>query len=139
MIYDHFSLVPKSIWRWPNFSFRGDPRLACSCCGEFYLDPDSMDMLQLTREIIGKPIRLNSGHRCAIHNARVGGAPLSQHKKIAFDIQIAGHIRSDLLTALIQAGFGSFGFYQTFIHADKRPGRRWFGKGGRELWIGDLY
>lgn len=134
MLYPHFSDMPPEIWRWPNFSFAGDPRFACPCCGEFYLDEHAMDCLQKLRREINRPIHVNSGHRCAIHNARVGGAPLSQHKKIAFDIALAGHDRRRLLTAASQVGFGSFGLYQTFMHTDTRPGRRWYGKGARKLW-----
>lgn len=134
MLFAHFTEVPGTSWRWP--SFRPDePNLACPCCGEFYLDSNAMDRLQAARAELGQPMRINSGHRCAIHNARVGGAPLSQHKLIAFDISLAGHTRNGLFAACEAAGFTTFGFYQTFLHVDTRPGRRWFGKGARPLWI----
>ena len=136
MIYTHFTdlLQEKDVWKWPNFSFKYDPKLSCPCCGEFYLDVVSMNCLQKFREILGKPVHINSGHRCPIHNARVGGAPLSQHKKIAFDINLNNHNRHDVFLAARKAGFGSFGFYRTFMHTDIRPGRRWYGKGAKDLW-----
>jgi zinc D-Ala-D-Ala carboxypeptidase len=122
----HYSLFPRKGWPWPNFP-PDEPYLACPCCGELWLHKESMHRLQRARDLLGRPMRLNSGHRCAIHNARVGGAPLSQHKLIAFDVSLHGHDRQAVLAALLQAGFGSFGFYATFIHTDVRPGRRWFG------------
>ncbi len=128
-LFPHFSQLTE--WRWPNFSAR---ELACPCCGEFYLDAAAMDRLQGARDAARRPFHINSAHRCPIHNARVGGAPLSAHKLIAFDISILNHERAALFDTLKQAGFGSFGFYQTFIHADTRPGRRWYGKGARRKW-----
>lgn len=132
MIYSHYSLVPSETWRWPNFS---PLEIACPCCGEVFLDVDAMDKLQRTREIMGKPLRINSAHRCPIHNARVGGAPLSQHKKIAFDISTHGHDRQKLYKACVDAGFTTFGFYTTFLHVDTRLGRRWYSsERAKELW-----
>lgn len=134
MLYQHYSQVPPELWKWSNFE-PGEPNLHCPHCGEFYLDVVAMDCLQLTRYELGRPIHINSGHRCPIHNARVGGAPLSEHKRIAFDISLVGHDRMDVLEAAKNAGFTTFGFYQTFLHADKRPGRRWWGgKAAQSAW-----
>lgn len=134
MLYDHWRDIPAGVWRWGNFA-PDEPNLACPCCGEFYLDPDAMDRLQAARDILGRSMRINSGHRCPIHNARVGGAPMSWHKlQIAFDISIAGHDPRALLDACREAGFSTFGFYGTFLHTDTRPGRRWFTKAGRTVW-----
>jgi hypothetical protein len=127
MIFAHYSEVDMRHWRWEHFP-PDEPYLACPCCGQLCVHEPSMDMLQRARTLLGRPIRLNSGHRCAIHNARVGGAALSQHKKVAFDISLWSHGRRQLLSALSRAGFSTFGFYRTFVHADIRPGRRWFSK-----------
>jgi len=89
VIYDSYRDVAPEIWRWDNFS-PDEPNLYCPCCGEFFLDFPSMDMIQRARSELGKSIRINSAHSCGIHNARVGGAPLSQHKKIAFDVSVTG-------------------------------------------------
>lgn len=135
MLLRHFSDVDPAIWRWKNFS-PDEPGLACPHCGELYIDFVAMDMIQMARDILGKPIKLNSGHRCPIHNAMVGGAPMSQHKLLAFDINLRRHDRREVLTACKQAGFTTFGFYMTFLHTDPRPGRRWFGRGGQVAWSG---
>jgi zinc D-Ala-D-Ala carboxypeptidase len=135
MLFNYHSEIPVDVWRWGNFS-PDEPNLVCPCCGEFYLDPIAIDRLQAALDLLGRSVRINSGHRCAIHNARVGGVPLSQHKLVAFDVSLAGQDRGDVLEALKLAGFSSFGLYQTFIHTDTRPGRLWFGKGARHIWNG---
>lgn len=137
MFYNNFSQVPPEIWRWDNFS-PDEPNLACPCCGEFYLDEIGMDMLQAARDIIARPMTINSGHRCPIHNARVGGAPMSQHKVMAWDISLRRMDRREIITVLRDVGFTTFGLYQTFIHTDRRPGRFWYGKGAEKLWTGVL-
>jgi zinc D-Ala-D-Ala carboxypeptidase len=131
-VVGHYSTVPWSKERWPNF----DPiEFACSCCGEFYWDAVAFDKIQAVRTLLGKPLRINSSHRCPIHNAKVGGAPLSQHKKIAFDISIIGHDQWELLAAARAAGFTGFGFYLTFLHVDLGNAREWYNSAdARKQW-----
>ena len=130
----HYSRIDKRTWTFKNFSPK---ELACSCCGEVYLDIPAITMLQHAREIAGFPFKLNSAHRCALHNARVGGAPLSQHKRLAFDVSTRGKDAQAIFRALIQAGFTTFGLYNTFIHTDPRPNRRWYGsKEAKQKWTG---
>lgn len=131
MYYSHWSFVRWSTRRWPNFTAE---ELACPCCDRYYHDPIAVTMLQRARRILGKPMSINSAHRCFRHNIKVGGRPLSMHKRIAFDISTHGHDRRELLDALRRAGFTTFGFYGTFIHVDRRPYRRWATKRGRQVW-----
>lgn len=119
-------------WRWPNFS---PVELSCRHCGEYYHDETALDSLQRARSRIGKPFVINSGHRCQAYNRTVGGAGASQHLTLAFDIQLAGHDRHSLAAACEKAGFGSFGFYKTFLHVDMRNGHRWYGKDARRAWV----
>lgn len=137
VLYSHYKDVPWDSARWPNFS-PDEPQLFCPCCGEFFLDTASFDKLQAVRTALGQPLHLNSGHRCPIHNARVGGAPLSQHKHIAFDISLAGHDKKALLEACRNAGFRGFGFYVTFMHVDNRqnPAHWFINKQCRAAWDG---
>lgn len=73
------------------------------------------------RELNGnKPLVVNSGHRSRLHNAAVGGAPLSQHKKMAVDISLNGHDPKQLRQAAIDAGFLGIGMARTFLHVDLR-------------------
>lgn len=125
-----------TIWRWANFSPK---ELACPCCGEQYIDERALDVLQSLREQIG-PLKINSAHRCALHNARVGGAPLSMHKKLAFDIAIGGNSRGRLYSKAKSVGFVGFGFGQTFLHVDTRarPAHWFYGKISEGLWQGNM-
>ncbi|MEL6210487.1 MAG: D-Ala-D-Ala carboxypeptidase family metallohydrolase, partial [Pseudomonadota bacterium] len=76
-----------------------------------------------------------SGHRCDLWNAAVGGAPRSQHKKIAADIALAGHDRHKLKAAAERAGFSGLGLARTFLHVDRRCGpAQWFYKGSEAVW-----
>jgi hypothetical protein len=131
MITPHFSDVAQQEWDWANFSPK---ELSCVCCGEYFSDGDAINRLQYARNIVGEPFKLNSAHRCGIHNARVGGAPRSQHKKLAFDVAVGRHDRRELLRSLQKAGFTTFGYYRSFIHTDTRPNRIWYSKGAKALW-----
>jgi len=94
-----------------------------------------MDRLQAARERVGRAFVIHSAHRCALHNARVGGAPLSQHLRLAVDIGLVGHDRMEVLRALRAAGFTGFGYYRNFIHADFGAARSWYGsQKARALW-----
>lgn len=125
-------------WRWPHFSVR---ELACRCAGKFcngqyWHDAEFLDALEDLRARAGRPLVLTSGHRCAGWNAAVGGAPLSRHKQIAADIQIAGHSPGALLDAAIGAGFTGLGLGRSFLHVDRRARpARWYYPGSERLWI----
>jgi zinc D-Ala-D-Ala carboxypeptidase len=103
--------------RWPSFS---PGEFDCKGSGEYWHDPRALDMLQAMRSAIGKPLVINSGHRSAAHNARVGGVPNSQHRRWAVDISTDGHDRRELVRAAIAAGFTGIGFGATFLHLDPR-------------------
>ena len=128
--------------------------LACKC-GCKLSDPDErlMETLDTIREAAGESIRVTSGRRCTLHNAKVGGVKSkttiprkgepggegdSNHTHgTAADIQtktmnaLALH---GLILKLHQAGglphLAGLGLYNTFVHVDvapKKPGRlrRW--------------
>lgn len=124
-------------WRWPHFSPR---ELACKCgvhCqGEYVHDEDFLDGLERLRDVAG-PLRISSGRRCALHNAAVGGAPLSQHKlAIAGDIALAGHDPIALARLAVAAGFTGLGFGRSFLHVDRRAKRAGFHyPGAKAAWI----
>lgn len=119
-------------WRWPNFT---PVEFACRHCCEMYFWPEFFDKIQAARIDVARPIIILSGHRCRLHNAKVGGAPFSQHLTLAADISIQGHDRHVLLQACERAGFTGFGFYHTFLHIDLGPPRKWWsGEKARQLW-----
>lgn len=61
----------------PNFS---KSEFACRHCGEVWVNPVLVCCLEELRRIVGRPLRIVSGYRCAVHNRAVGGARLSQHR-----------------------------------------------------------
>lgn len=122
----------QEVWPWPNFT---TTEMACRHCGRGYHCPEFMDRLQAAREAVCRPFHILSGHRCALHNARVGGAPLSQHLQLAADISLYGHDRHYLRAACQRAGFSGFGYYTTFLHIDLGRPRQWYGnQRARDLW-----
>jgi len=126
-LFKHYRDVPDSLWHWENFAPR---EIACRGSGEIKIVPEAMDALQRVRRVLGAPMVLTSAYRSRLHNARVGGAPLSAHRALvpgilAFDILIAGHDRNELLQTCLENGFGSYGKYKTFLHVDTRKGRSW--------------
>lgn len=127
----------KPQWRWRNFTIL---ELACRCQGRFcerayWHDPAFLDALQALREQTGKPIMINSAHRCRQWNATVGGAPLSQHKRLAVDIALAGHDRQTLLSRSRALGFTGLGLARSFLHLDRRRvPAKWYYSGSERLW-----
>ena len=51
----------------------------CPCCGKGRASRRLVLWLDLLRRAWGGPVRVNSGFRCAPHNAGVGGAKRSRH------------------------------------------------------------
>ena len=89
--------------------------------------------LDIIRESIGKPMRINSGYRSVKHNAKVGGKKNSYHlRAMAADIRVIGmtpvQFRAEL-EKLIASGKikqGGVGSYPTFTHYDIRGTKsRW--------------
>lgn len=131
MIYEAQSAANLN-WDWPHFS---KAEMSCRHCGELYFWPKFMDRLEVTRVNVGRPLHVLSAHRCALHNARIGGAPRSQHLKLAADISLHGHNKRTVYRAAKTTGFTGFGFYQTFLHIDLGRARHWYGnQKAKELW-----
>lgn len=100
-----------------------------------HLGRDFLYCLQSLRDRVARPIHILSAHRCAIHNAQIGGAPLSQHLSLAVDISLFNHDRFILASLAKQSGFQGFGYYSTFLHLDLGRARHWYGGAqARQLW-----
>lgn len=125
LTYAHWRDVPKSLWRWPNFS---PAEIACRGTGRLKLVPEAMDKLQALRDRLGKPLIVRSAYRSPEHNRAVGGAKASKHLAgTAFDISMANHDPVAFEAAARAVGFLGFGFYPRsgFIHIDLGPARSW--------------
>jgi len=117
--YQHFADVPPEAWRWDDFA---PEEVACRHCGELIIHFESMDCLQALRTRLGKPLILNSAYRCLDWNHLCSGSPRSKHLLgKAFDLDLAGHDRDELVAAALAVGFRGIGKYDTFLHIDVRP------------------
>ena len=124
-VYTHWRDVPKTAWRWPNFS---PAEIACRGTGKLLVNEAALDMLQALRVRLGKPLIVLSGYRSPEQNRAVGGAKASKHLEgIAFDIAMANHDPEAFEAAARAAGFQGFGFYPRsgFMHIDLGPARSW--------------
>lgn len=123
-LYRDWREAPWSATRWPHFP---PLELACKCAGrfchgEYYHDPSFLDGLEGMRQDAGRALIINSGRRCERHNAAVGGARESLHKRfIAADIGLAGHDPVALARSAQRRGFRGIGFGKSFLHVDQRP------------------
>lgn len=127
------------MWKWKYFK---PEEIACKgkyCCGgelwnavEYgpnfpnYLSV-ALDKLDRLRERWGKPIVLNSAHRCIKHNRKVGGAIHSRHLKIAFDCVCPKEEQKEFIALARECGFTGIGRYANFVHLDLGRKREWQG------------
>lgn len=102
----------------------------CKCsCGLNNIDPHLVRMLDLVREHAGPPpgmpLVINSGCRCAQHNASVGGSPTSSHLSgHAVDVRaLSDATRFRIITSALLHGFTRIGIAKTFIHLDNDPSK----------------
>lgn len=98
---------------------------ACRCgCGFDTPDPALVAGLQALRNMLGRPVIVTSGCRCARHNATVGGARASLHVAgKAADIRVSGMSARELYAAARQIPqFRGFGIDDArgFLHVDTR-------------------
>ncbi|MDI7774984.1 D-Ala-D-Ala carboxypeptidase family metallohydrolase [Asticcacaulis sp. EMRT-3] len=150
-LYKQVSDFDATGWQWPHFT---PHELSCRCgkfcAGEYYHDPAFLDALEAMRTRLGQPLTINSGRRCPLHNAAVGGAPLSQHRvALAVDINVAGwgdRARGSLLKEALAEGFTGFGYGTHFLHLDRRhltpprtrPAQWDYANGGMKTWTSYL-
>ena len=78
-----------------NFSRK---ELQCTCCGLFIKKQGLIDVLQAIRDFAGRPVVINSGTRCAKHNAELkGSSQRSGHLTgEAADIYVDGWTKNEL-------------------------------------------
>ena len=73
-------------------------------------------VLEPARQRLGKPITVNSGYRCSIHNKKVGGVPYSQHLSgQAADIRCADLRKLEQILKDM-GNYDQLIIYPTFIH-----------------------
>jgi len=112
-----------------EFKCKGNLR-GCSCemPDEVYKNIQELaENLQIIRDELQEPIKINSAYRCENHNRKIGGSSKSQHVKgKAADIVVKNLTPDEVANALDnlqQGGFiksGGLGRYDTFTHIDIR-------------------
>lgn len=107
----------------------------CPCCGKEDMDFDFVYKLDRLRETLGYPLAINSGWRCAKHNAKVGGKSNSAHLLgIAADVRMAdSRRRFDFIDYGISLGFTRFGIGPNYVHVDL--GSDTTGHPARVIWM----
>jgi uncharacterized protein YcbK (DUF882 family) len=95
---------------------------ACKCgCGFNTVDIELLNLCDLIRDYVKKPVTASSGCRCIRHNASVGGASNSQHlygraADLIVDDPLAVY---DYLDRRYPNRYG-FGVYESWLHVDSR-------------------
>lgn len=123
-LYQSWRLAPDN-WRWPNFS---PQEIACRGTGKLLINEPALDRLQALRELLGKPLIINSAYRSPEHNRKVRGATNSVHLTGgAFDVSMTNHDPHAFIAAARQVGFTGIGTYpkSNFIHVDIGTPRSW--------------
>ena len=92
---------------------------ACKCCGENHIDQRIIDMAQTIRDALGVPVRVNSGHRCEVHNVRVGGVPKKTDPKTGKKIEGSGSKHLYGLAADLSCSLGAVKMFEAVkkLHA----------------------
>lgn len=80
-----------------------------------------LNVLQPLRDSWGKPLSINSGYRCQLLNAKVGGVPTSQHVKgEAADVKAADPYKLAYRAKALGLPFDQMILYPTFVHFSHR-------------------
>ena len=120
----------------PNFRVS---EFACKgehCCDTVLVDGQLVAILQRVRDHFSKPVTVNSGYRCPVHNKAVGGASASFHTRgMAADIGVQGIAPAEVARFAESMGVAGIGLYETdrdgyFVHLDTRTTPAyWYGQG----------
>lgn len=132
-----------NVRRWPrgqvrplseHFSAR-EFQCNCGICSGQFIDQDLIDKLEEVRALLGAPITVTSGYRCARkqqmlraqgYETSVGQSTHEQGK--AADIKADD---MDKLRVFVDMVFNSYGVAKSFIHVDLRPRRA---DGSKRTW-----
>lgn len=119
---DGFYHIPKGVKVRLSKDFLST-EFACKCdrasCKEVKIHPRQVAACQLLRDDLDMPVYVNSGHRCAAHNAETPDAsPTSLHVLgLAADLHCPG-VSADRMASLCEkrANYGEIGKYNYGIH-----------------------
>jgi uncharacterized protein YcbK (DUF882 family) len=111
--------------RWPNFSAA---EMQCKHTGKHGMRPETMDRLQAVRLKYGKPLKITSGYRDALHPIEAKKATPGAHASgQAVDVAVGpGEDVYELVAVAMAHGFTGIGISQRggqprFVHLDDLP------------------
>lgn len=131
--------APKTGTFWDDIQFFSRAEFRCQCggryCDSYPAEPaeETVRMADEIRRRAGVPLNVNSGLRCARHNAEVGGVSNSLHTT-GQAVDLSGNIAPAKLRQIaeqVQAemipGRGGLGLYSWGVHVDNGKKSRWNG------------
>lgn len=131
--------APKTVTFWDDIKYFTREEFRCQCggryCNGFPAEPaeETVRMADEIRRRAGVPLTVNSGLRCKLHNAEVGGVSNSLHTT-GQAVDLGGNISPAKLheiAAQVQAekipGKGGLGLYSWGVHIDNGKYSRWNG------------
>jgi len=126
--YDNWKEVPRTFKAWPWKYFKPQ-EMACRSTGKLTMHSGLLDNLDVLRSRFNSSLTILSAYRSPYHNSCVGGAPRSRHLVgDACDISIRNKDKFLLEKLALELKFTGFGYYNTFLHIDRRPKRARWGK-----------
>lgn len=110
---------------WDNIRNFSAKEFACSHCGEEGVRKELVQLLQIMRDIYGKPIYITSGYRCPEHPIEAAkNKPGAHAMGIAADIAVDREDAYVLLKIAFNLNFRGIGVSQKgegrFLHVDMR-------------------
>ena len=129
---------PKTGTFWDDIKWFKRAEFRCKCGGRYCngypveIDAGMVKIADQIRARIGNPIPINSGLRCKVHNANVGGVSNSQHLYgNAADLGCPSGCTPEQMASIaesIMGNTGGIGIYSWGIHIDTRSTKsRWNG------------
>lgn len=93
--------------------------IECGCgCGEAYVDPTFLDIMNDIRDKYGSPIIVNSWYRCEAHDKSIGGKG-NHTTGMAVDIKVgSSKERKRLILVADRTGITRIGIGSNFLHLD---------------------
>lgn len=114
-----------------NFDPLIDKKLTCTCghaaCDRRTVDQSTLDKLQIIRDAIGVPMRINSGARCTLHDDEKGRINTDHQSCKTVDVAFADELQGHKMIAYAaRLGATALGFYKKdkFVHLCFKEGDR---------------
>lgn len=114
-------------------SYFSEDEIQCKCgCGLIIVKSPHFFRMNLLRQAMKQPLKVNSWCRCLHHNIAVGGSNTSSHLEgWATDIEALTNLfKIKLIFYAGVIGFNGIGVGDTFVHLDTDPV-----KGPDRFWI----